>query len=1187
MNRNTPKDIQFDALVQNSVDGLLVVDGEGIIRFANPAASTLLAKSSEELTGFHFGFPQVAPGKAVEITIPGPKGTLSTVELRAAKIPWEDADCLLVSLRDVTDLKMTQEALLEERNFAQGLIETAPAIILILGLEGEIIDFNSYMEEIAGYRLDEVKGENWFSTFLTTKDREPLRDLFELIVKGKKVRGHINTIVAKDGSEINIEWYSKVLLDANENAFGVLCIGQDITVKLLAEEALQKSQARHAEAQRVARIGHWSLCPVTKTFEWTEEIYHIFGLNPQQGEPIYSDFLQFIHSEDRHLFEESARTAFEKGAPLDIEFRIQHSPENIRWIHALGTVDTESEKSCITRIFGTFQDITPFKETVEKLRISEERYKLAVDGINDGIWDRDLRSNKIYYSPRWKELLGFEDHELPNTHEQWLTRIHPDDVDRALKTLNDYLEGKTGQYRLEHRLKHKDGTYRWILARGACLRDADGKPFRIAGSHTDISARKAAEEKLRQNERLLQNITENMFDLVTLTDLDGKRLYTSPSCERVLGYTPEFLQGRQVSEFVHPEDRGFVFKKQAAIRKNNTEQRALFRYRKADGSYVWLETLGKLVHNEQQEPDGLIFSSRDVSSRVKTEQQLEKAYLDAKMRANELELLLNAAKLIAEGGDFRIVKEILEMSRKTTGAQSGYWALITPEGNQEEIYCLESGCQKSTAKHELSMADCDLQMKACKSGRAIFVNNFLETDEAGLIPADHIPLNNILFAPVMVSGKALGIIALANKPADFTDQDLHLVESFAQLAAIAQKNRLSTEERNRLETQLFQAQKMESIGRLAGGVAHDFNNLLTVIQGFSDLMHESLDHNDPLQGDVAEIRKAAKSASSLTSQLLAFSRKQIIAPKATNLNALLARSEKMLRRLIGEDVDLIFVPGKDLGLVNIDPNQIDQILVNLAVNARDAMPEGGKLTYETRNVVLEDEHAFIRQADINGDFIQIAVTDTGIGITPENMKQIFEPFFTTKPQGKGTGLGLATIYGIVKQNKGYINVYSEPGHGTTFKIYLPRFSAGIEAPENESSASDQGGHETVLLVEDQDLVRKLAKRALQKKGYTVIEAENGRDAIPLFEQAQEQIDLLLTDVVMPHMNGNELYRKLNETKPGLKVLYMSGYAEEAIAHHGVLDRNTNFIQKPFRPADLTGMIRKVLDRADTTGKKDG
>jgi two-component system, cell cycle sensor histidine kinase and response regulator CckA len=385
--------------------------------------------------------------------------------------------------------------------------------------------------------------------------------------------------------------------------------------------------------------------------------------------------------------------------------------------------------------------------------------------------------------------------------------------------------------------------------------------------------------------------------------------------------------------------------------------------------------------------------------------------------------------------------------------------------------------------------------------------------------------------------------------------------------------------RKRLEEQLLQAQKMEAVGRLAGGVAHDFNNLLTVINGYSAQALETLQPSDPLHLQVEEIYKAGERAASLTRQLLTFSRRQVVTPRTLDLNLIVSDMERMLRRLLGEDVELTTALARNLGSIHADPGQIEQVIMNLAVNARDAMPNGGRLLLETADVELGETSGKLAVAA--GRYVMLAVSDTGHGMDEETQAHIFEPFFTTKPQGQGTGLGLSTVFGIVQQSGGHISVYSEPGRGTIFKVYFPSTAAGSDSVELKVPSRRAKGSEAILVVEDDESVRKLIRSILKQSGYTVLEAREGEEALRICENRTHSIHLIITDVVMPQMSGKELADLVAARWPEIRLLFMSGYTGNAMAQQGVLDARMQLLQKPFAPAALTDKVREVLETPGT------
>jgi PAS domain S-box-containing protein len=434
-----------------------------------------------------------------------------------------------------------------------------------------------------------------------------------------------------------------------------------------------------------------------------------------------------------------------------------------------------------------------------------------------------------------------------------------------------------------------------------------------------------------------------------------------------------------------------------------------------------------------------------------------------------------------------------------------------------------------------------------------------------------------LAAPTRRSmGVAADVVALRKDGREIpVDVSLSPAEGAERLIIAAMRD---VTERRMVEGRVRATQRMEAIGRLAGGIAHDFNNTLAVILMNASLVRDQLGPDDPVRGDVDDILAATRRASALTQQLLLFSRHQVIAPRKLDLGALVLNTDRMLRRVLGEDIELVSVAAPQLWAIEADPGQIEQILLNLALNSRHAMPKGGKLAIETANVPLDEEYARGHPDAVAGDYVLLAVSDTGIGMSQEVRAHLFEPFFTTKPVGEGTGLGLATVYGIVRKAGGHIGVYSEPGRGTTFKIYFPRASGGADAlPQQRALLKPRGGTETILVVEDEAAVRAVIVRTLRGAGYSAVEAANGDEALLKLQAIGGHADLVFTDIVMPGMGGRELAAKIHETAPAMRILFASGYTEHAVVQHGDLDAGLNFLPKPFSPEVLLQRVRAALD----------
>jgi len=761
------------------------------------------------------------------------------------------------------------------------------------------------------------------------------------------------------------------------------------------------------------------------------------------------------------------------------------------------------------------------KQAEEALRESEKKLRATLDATPFPIAVVDLQDDKIFFWSRSAlELFG----HIAHTASEWYQMAYPDPDYRQNvierwkpcleKARNSGQTVDTGEYRVTC----KDGSER------ICELYATLLPDNLIVTFNDITERKQAEEKLKEKKQLLQVISDNMFDLVSLTDLEGKFIFVGAS-HNILGYDIDSLIGRNILEFVHPED---LPKIQASFRDFLSEfddgQRVEYRYRCADASYLWFETVGKFIRDDNGDSKEILFSTRDVTERKRIEQELKES--EERFRA-----LHNASFGGIAIHDKGLILECNQGLSEITGY--AYDELIGMDG----LSLISDGTRNKVVRNINAGYEKPYEAEGVRK-------------DGGIYP-----------------------LRLEARNIRYKGKDVRVVE-FRDIS----ENKRAEKEKENLEVQLHQAQKMESVGRLAGGVAHDFNNMLGVILGHTEMALEQMDPAQHLFADLQEVRKAAERSADLTRQLLTFARKQTIAPRVIDINETVEGMLKMLRRLIGEDIDLAWLPGKNLTPVKVDPSQIDHILANLCVNARDAIMDVGKITIETDVAAFDEAYCADHAGFVPGEHVLLAVSDNGSGMDPETVSHLFEPFFTTKEQGKGTGLGLASVYGAVKQNNGFINVYSEPGQGTTFKIYLPRHEAKTPVRADTATAKPAAcGNETILLVEDEPAILRMATMMLERLGYAVIAAITPGEAIRLAHEHRGPIDLLMTDVVMPEMNGRDLAKNLLSTYPGIKRLFMSGYTANVIAHHGVLDQGVYFIQKPFSSKDLGVKLREVLE----------
>ena len=651
----------------------------------------------------------------------------------------------------------------------------------------------------------------------------------------------------------------------------------------------------------------------------------------------------------------------------------------------------------------------------------------------------------------------------------------------------------------------------------------------IEGSAEELLERTLSQVQwdLEESERRYREIFENAKDAIYVHDLNGRYTLVNPAAEELSGYSRDEILQLSVFDMASPEHVELIcnsLKQKLTDHAPTTYEIEAIR---KDGTRVPVEVSSRLIYRDGR-PIGVQGSVRDISERRRAEEVVrasEQRFRDLVENANDIIFtcdMLGKITSLNRAGE-RVTGYTAEEALKMNIAQA-----VSPD----DIAKVRHMLSRKRAADVATVYDLELITKS--GGRAAV---------------------EISSRAILKDGQAVGVQGIAR---DITDRQ-------------RMENDLRTS-----QAQLQQSQRLEAVGQLAGGVAHDFNNLLTAIIGYSDFALRKMRANNPIRRDIEEIKKAANRAATLTRQLLAFSRKQILKPEVLDLNLVVGDMHKMLERLIGEDIDLVTTLGSDTDPVKADRGQLEQIIMNLVVNARDAMPFGGSVTIETANVLFDKAYTSEHVPVKPGKYAMLAVSDTGLGMDANTQLHIFEPFFTTKELGKGTGLGLSTVYGIVKQSGGFIWVYSELNVGTTFKIYLPSLTELHFDQELTSIDTAETETGTVLLVEDDPLVRNVALRALESAGYTVLESGNGHGALAMAHSCDDEIDLLITDVVMPLMGGRELAQELSALHPKTSILFMSGYTDDAVVRHGIMDKDIEYLQKPFTPESLVRRVGEVL-----------
>jgi len=1029
-----------------------------------------------------------------------------------------------------TDRLQTVQSLRSSELIYKTVFETTGTMMLIIEEDMTICMVSSGLEQLTGYTKEEILGTRKWTDFVAPDDAEKMAAHHELRRVHPELarKSYEFRLIRKDGGVRNIVLTVDAIPGTRRSVASLL----DITVRKQAEEALRQSEERYRTILKNIEDGYYETDLHGNLTFFNDALRRITDY-PKE-ELLKLNYRRYIDSEAADEVFSTFNHVYKTGVPArGFSWPIIRKDGSKRYVETSVSLKKDPSGKPVG-FFGINRDVTERKSMeAELIRIRD-----FVENVEDGCVEMDLQGNVTFCNSAFLRLTGYTQDEY-NALSHWGRQPSVLEAIRIFKIYQNVYRTGIPAGSVEHEILHKDGSVRiWDISI-SLIRDKSGKTVGFRSIGRDVTERKRIEAELKQTTLDLEELAFIVQQSPSIAFLwraaEGWPVEFVSENIGIFGYTPDDFRSGRISffQFVSPEDiERIAAEVEQYTRQKRQEFTQEYRIVTKSGESRWVDDRTWV----RQDDRGAVTHYQGIITDITDRKQMEETLRRSEERYRTiLDEMADGYFEVDLAGNYTFVND-------ANCRLLGY--------PREELI-------GASFRRQVVAEDIPLLLKA--------FNSIYRTGH---------PIRGFSYKALHKDG-SIGIGEIAAFP--LRDEKGKIV-GFRGIAQNISERRKAEDEKVRLQEQLLQAQKMESVGRLAGGVAHDFNNMLNVILGRTEMAMHQAGPDAPINAHLLEIRKAAERSANMTRQLLAFARKQTVSPKVLFLNETVEAMLRMLRQLMGEDIHLTWLPGPHLWPVRIDPSQVDQILANLCVNARDAITGVGRVTIATENVNFAEDYCSHHMESIRGDYAMLAVSDNGCGMSREILDKLFEPYFTTKGIGKGTGLGLATIYGIIKQNNGFINVYSEPNQGTTFKIYLQRHTDGADRTEEEAAEQNYEGSETVLIAEDEPSILSLCRIMLESYGYRVFTAATPGEAIQLAKGHEGKIDLLITDVIMPEMNGRDLSMKLRTLYPDLKRLFMSGYPANVIAHHGVLEEGMHFIQKPFSGKNLVEKVRAALDQ---------